>query len=173
MTCSNNPRQQQDLTLREFLKHDMELLQLDKNDNSHHKISNAVEQFNNLIRLLHDRELPTDIAEKINGDITALNSSPFLGRSFLHLLKKKQNKIITLLEKELKLVPKNYYRNLWMILGMSAFGLPLGVAFGLSLGNIGLLAIGLPIGMAIGLVVGSQLDKKAMANGKQLDIELK
>ena len=76
-------------------------------------------------------------------------------------------------EKELKIVPKNYYRNLWMVLGMSAFGLPLGVAFGLSLGNIGLLAIGLPIGMAIGTLVGSKLDKKALESGKQLDIELK
>ena len=76
-------------------------------------------------------------------------------------------------EKELKIVTKNYYRNLWMVLGMSAFGLPLGVAFGLSLGNIGLLAIGLPIGMAIGTLVGSKLDKKALESGKQLDIELK
>ena len=49
----------------------------------------------------------------------------------------------------------------------------LGVAFGLSLGNIGLLAIGLPIGMAIGTLVGSKLDKKALESGKQLDIELK
>lgn len=73
----------------------------------------------------------------------------------------------------MKLVPKNYYRNLWMILGMTTFGLPLGVAFGLSLGNIGLLALGLPIGMVIGLAVGSSLDKKASENGKQLDIELK
>ena len=96
-----------------------------------------------------------------------------MGTALSHLIKKKQNKIIKLTEKELKIVPKNYYRNLWMVLGMSAFGLPLGVAFGLSLGNIGLLAIGLPIGMAIGTLVGSKLDKKALESGKQLDIELK
>jgi hypothetical protein len=38
-----------------------------------------------------------------------------------------------------------------MVLGMSAFGIPMGVAFGLSMGNIGLLGIGLPIGMGVEL----------------------
>ena len=56
---------------------------------------------------------------------------------------------------------------------MSAFGLPIGVAFGLSLGNLGLLGIGLPIGMGIGVALGTFLDKKAKAAGKQLEVELK
>jgi hypothetical protein len=77
------------------------------------------------------------------------------------------------LEKELKVVPKNYYRTLWMALGMSAFGLPIGTAIGLFLGNIGLLAVGLPIGMGIGAVVGTNMDKKALAEGRTMDIEIK
>ncbi|MFY8110592.1 MAG: hypothetical protein ACOVKP_01170 [Flavobacterium sp.] len=85
----------------------------------------------------------------------------------------KQTKIIKLLEKELKIVPKNYYRNLWSALGMSVFGLPMGAALGLSIGNIGLLGIGLPIGMLIGMLVGSQMDKKAFQEGRQLAIEIK
>lgn len=56
---------------------------------------------------------------------------------------------------------------------MSAFGLPVGVAIGLSIGNIGLLAIGLPIGMVIGIAVGTVMDKKAFDTGKQLEIEIK
>ena len=126
-----------------------------------------------MIKLLNDKNLTLNVIKKINDDITELNSSQVMGTALSHLIKKKQNKIIKLTEKELKIVPKNYYTNLWMVLGMSAFGLPLGVAFGLSLGNIGLLAIGLPIGMAIGTLVGSKLDKKALESGKQLDIELK
>ena len=64
------------------------------------------------------------------------------------------SQIINLLEKELKLVPKNHYTTTWLALGMTIFGLPIGVVFGSSLGNIGLMAIGLPIGMAIGMGVG-------------------
>lgn len=151
----------------------MELIQLNKIDNSNIKISNSIKQFNSLISLLNDKTLTVSVVEKINADITELNYSQVVGNSLSHLIKKKQNKIVRLTEKELKIVPKNYYRNLWMVLGMSAFGLPLGVAFGLSLGNIGLLAIGLPIGMAVGMLVGSNLDKKALESGKQLDIDLK
>ncbi|SIS83005.1 hypothetical protein SAMN05421789_10815 [Kaistella chaponensis] len=151
----------------------MELIHLNKIDNSNIKIANSIKQFNSLIKLLNDKNLTLNVIKKINDDITELNSSQVMGTALSHLIKKKQNKIIKLTEKELKIVPKNYYTNLWMVLGMSAFGLPLGVAFGLSLGNIGLLAIGLPIGMAIGTLVGSKLDKKALESGKQLDIELK
>ena len=151
----------------------MELIHLNKIDNSNIKIANSIKQFNSLIKLLNDKILTLNVIKKINDDITELNSSQVMGTALSHLIKKKQNKIIKLTEKELKIVPKNYYTNLWMVLGMSAFGLPLGVAFGLSLGNIGLLAIGLPIGMAIGTLVGSKLDKKALESGKQLDIELK
>ena len=151
----------------------MELIHLNKIDNSNIKIANSIKQFNSLIKLLNDKNLTLNVIKKINDNIKELNSSQVMGTALSHLIKKKQNKIIKLTEKELKIVPKNYYRNLWMVLGMSAFGLPLGVAFGLSLGNIGLLAIGLPIGMAIGTLVGSKLDKKALESGKQLDIELK
>ena len=150
----------------------MEIIELNKND-SNIKVNNSIEQFKQLNKLLNDKKLPVNIIEKINFEIELLNSSQLVGNSLLHLIKKKQNKIIRLTEKELKIVPKNYYRNLWMVLGMSAFGLPVGVAFGLSMGNIGLLAIGLPIGMGIGVLVGSKLDKKASESGKQLDIELK
>ena len=150
----------------------MEIIELNKND-SNIKVNNSIEQFKQLNKLLNDKKLPVNIIEKINFEIELLDSSQLVGNSLLHLIKKKQNKIIRLTEKELKIVPKNYYRNLWMVLGMSAFGLPLGVAFGLSMGNIGLLAIGLPIGMGIGVLVGSKLDKKASESGKQLDIELK
>ena len=60
-----------------------------------------------------------------------------------------------------------------MVLGMSSFGLPMGVAFGLALGNIGLMGLGLPIGMGIGLAVGTNMDKKALAEGRQLAFEAK
>lgn len=90
------------------------------------------------------------------------------GDSLLQSIKKAQTEILKLLEKEEKIVPVNHYRKLWMIMGMSTFGLPIGVAFGLSMGNLGMLGIGLPIGMAIGISVGSSMDKKAKSQGRQL-----
>ena len=89
------------------------------------------------------------------------------------MLLKKQTKIIKSLEKEFKIVTKNYYRKVWVALGMAAFGIPLGVVFGAILGNMAFLGIGLPIGMVIGIAVGSGLDKKALDENRQLDVELK
>lgn len=61
---------------------------------------------------------------------------------------------------------------MWMVLGMSAFGLPIGLMFGLMMDNLAFLGIGLPIGMGLGLTLGTALDKKAFENGNQLDLEL-
>jgi len=130
-------------------------------------------QLEELLNQLRKRNLPENIIESVNQDIEVVNAASLIGNDFRKLVKQKQNKIIKLLEKDLKVVPKNYYRNMWLALGMSVFGLPIGVAFGASIGNMGLLGVGLPIGMAIGALVGSKMDKKALEEGRQLNIEIK
>lgn len=137
------------------------------------KLNRIYVQFGELLKELSKKDLPQKIIESINLDIEELNSTSLTSNDFIKLTKQKQTKIIKVIEKELKIVPKNFYRNIWLALGMSAFGLPIGVAFGLSVGNIGLLAIGLPIGMAIGMAVGSRMDKKAFEESRQLNIEIK
>lgn len=80
------------------------------------------------------------------------------------------NRLITHLERNHKLVLPDHYRNQWMALGMAAFGVPLGVAFGLALDNMAFLGIGLPIGLSIGLALGSSMDQKAQQEGRQLRV---
>jgi hypothetical protein len=137
------------------------------------KLNRTYSQFGELLNELKKKELSQDIYKLINESIDILNSSRLSGAQLTKLIKQKQTAILKQVEKELKIVPKNYYRTLWMVIGMSAFGLPIGVAFGLSIGNLGLLALGLPIGMGIGIAVGMSMDKKAMNEGRQLNIEIK
>ncbi len=137
------------------------------------KLAYAYNQLQELIQRLNEKDISDLAKEKINLDIDEINNSSLIGRPLLATIKKKQANIVKLVEKEFKIVPINYYRNLWIALGMSLYGLPIGVAFGLSMGNIGLLAIGLPIGLAIGAAVGTRLDKKVKQEGRQLNIELK
>ncbi len=129
-------------------------------------------KFNGFLHELNDKNIPSEIAKTINGHLGELNSFSGSGSGYSRLLRKKQWKIVTLLEKELKIVPKNYYRNLWMILGMSAIGLPIGIALGIALQQMGLMGAGVPFGMAVGIAIGSVLDKKAKEKGKQLDFEM-
>jgi hypothetical protein len=137
------------------------------------KMNRMYSQFSALLNELKKKELSQDIYNLINESVDILNLSTLNGSQLSKILKQKQTAILKQVEKEHKIVPINHYRNLWMVLGMSAFGVPIGVAFGLSIGNIGLLAIGLPIGMGIGIAVGMSMDKKAMNEGRQLNIVIK
>ncbi len=130
-------------------------------------------QFEKLLTELRKKELPDGLVNAINKDIEALNASSGSGDEQRKSIKKTQMRLIKLIEKEVKLVPKNYYRNLWLTLGMAGFGIPIGVAFGASLGNMAFIGVGLPIGLAFGIALGTGMDKKALAEGRQLDLEIK
>jgi hypothetical protein len=108
----------------------------------------------------------------IEDGIKELNALDKNDRKLLMLSQKFKNKIFTSLEKDLKIVPKGFYRTRWMIIGMSAFGIPFGVTFGISMDNMGLIGLGLPIGMGIGLAIGAGMDQKAQKEGRQLVAEL-
>ena len=144
-----------------------------QSDNEDFKLNEIYAQFTKLLIELEKRELADEIVVSINQDIDEINSMTTIKKELRKQIKLRLQRIIKLLEKEVKLVPRNYYRNMWLVLGMAAFGLPMGVAFGTSLGDMAYIGLGLPIGMAIGQGVGDGMDKKAMKEGRQLDVEIK
>ncbi|RQO31168.1 hypothetical protein DBR32_08570 [Taibaiella sp. KBW10] len=137
------------------------------------KGSKAYLQLAALLSEIRKRELPDAVAGLINNDVVALNAIPDGGNELLKAIRQRQGNMIKNLEKHVKVVTKNYYRNIWLPVGMTAFGLPIGVTIGVSLGKMGLLGVGLPIGMFIGILVGVSLDKKALKEGRQMDIDIK
>ncbi len=153
----------------------MEIKDLEKKSNigQDKKLINKYVYFDKLINELKKREMPSEIANSVNQYIEGINSFSGLNKDLLKHIRKSQSDILKLIEKELKIVPKNLYRSRLMAIGMSAFGIPFGVAFGVSLDNMALLAIGLPIGMVVGMAIGAGMDKKADEEGRQLDLELK
>lgn len=145
----------------------------ERQDNSgNNKLSRIYDQLGELLKELKKKELPHQIIESVNQDVEELNSTTLTSNELRKLVKQKQTKILKLVEGELKITQKNYYRNLWFSLGMT-FGAGIGVSFGITIGNMGLLGIGIPIGMVIGIAVGSAMDKKAFEEGRQLDVEIK
>jgi ABC-type phosphate/phosphonate transport system permease subunit len=137
------------------------------------KEKNNYDQLQQLLIAVAEKDIPDSVIEKINLVINFLNNVEEGNSRFQKMMKKAEADILKLLEKELKMVPVNHYKKLWMVLGMSAFGMPLGVAFGISVGNLGLLGLGFPIGMGIGVFFGISQDKKALAEGRQLAFEAK
>lgn len=135
------------------------------------KLEKAYQDLDGLIGALNKKEVPTDLSASINQDIGLINTFSGTEGELTKALKNTNAKIRKVVAKELKLVAQGHYRNLWMILGMSAFGIPMGVVFSTSLGNFAFLGLGLPIGMGIGIALGVGMDKKAENDGRQLDIE--
>ncbi len=136
------------------------------------KLKEKFLQLNTLLVELRKRELPSSIVISINYYIDELNLTSKVGNELRKLLNKRLTMIIELVEKELKLAPKNYYRNYWQALGIAVFGLPMGVVFGFILDNMSYIGIGLPIGFSIGMAVGASMDKKALEEGRQLNIDI-
>ena len=136
------------------------------------KVLSRYHQLGELLKALEKRELPNEIVDFINQHIELLNSISDSEKYFAKTIKEKENEIIKHIEKKINLVPKNYYRKRWLALGIGAFGLPIGVTIGSVSGNMGMLGAGLPIGLGIGSVVGSNMDKKAFNEGRQLDYEI-
>jgi hypothetical protein len=129
------------------------------------KEKNNYDQLQQLLTAVAEKDIPDSMIEKINLVINSLNNIEEGNTRFQKMIKKAEADILKLLEKELKMVPINHYKKLWMVLGMSAFGN--------SVGNLGLLGLGFPIGMGIGIFVGISQDKKAIDEGRQLAFEAK
>lgn len=130
---------------------------------------NRLEQ---LLQELRTHNLPGEVIDDINKQIDGINNWVGNEKKQIQQYTSALRKIIGILEKKLKIVPKKYYQNLWTPIGMSAYGLPLGVVFGLSLNNMAFLGIGLPFGLVIGIAVGVGMDKKAAREGRQLNFQL-
>lgn len=122
----------------------------------------SIRDFQDLIDAINSKNLSAETAELVQNKVQYLNSLEVSSKPFLKELKKVKKDILEVLQKKQKLVPENYYTSLWMALGMSVFGLPIGMVISSFTGKISFIAIGLPLGMTIGSFYGAHLDKKAV-----------
>lgn len=143
------------------------------NSQSDLKLNEAHSQFETLLKELEKKKLPESTISLINNCVNEINSTEIKGTQLIKLIRKQQKELLKQVEKIHKIVPKNYCQSFWLLIGMTAFGLPIGLIIGLSLNNIGLLGLGLPIGIGIGVIIGVIMDKKALNEGRQLNLEIK
>lgn len=134
------------------------------------KLVKAYAQLALLLVALKKKELPKEIIGTINTTIHALNAVVGTDKELKKQTKKAQANILKLIEKELKLVPKNHYQNTYLAIGMALGMTVVGVPIGTASGNMGLMGVGLCFGMVFGIVLGKAKDKKALEAGEQLDV---
>lgn len=142
-----------------------------ENTDHNKKLVKAYSRIQLLIDELNKKEIPDQIATSINSQIKLLDSFEGSEKDLTRFINKTCTKILELVKKELGLVAKHYYQNLWMAIGISAFGMPFGILWFVVLQNPAFIAIGLPLGLPIGMAIGIQKDKKAKEENKQLQID--
>jgi hypothetical protein len=124
--------------------------------------------FKSLIHELNNRDLTPEVSNVVNNQIQLVNNAS--DEDLSNALSRAKRRILGVLAKKMNIVAKNHYTGLWLSLGIAIFGLPLGVAMGISLGNMAFMGVGLAMGIPIGLAIGAGLDKKANEEGRQLSI---
>lgn len=140
--------------------------------NSDEELNKKFIEFKNLVLALKEKELPTEIIAEINNEINLINNFDGNATALLKHYKNSLAGIISLLESRLSIVPKGYYRNKWMAIGIVVFGIILGTSLGVAFNNMAFIALGIPLGVGLGLAIGRVKDKKAFDKGNQLDIEI-
>jgi ABC-type oligopeptide transport system substrate-binding subunit len=133
----------------------------------------SYDQLRLYLNLLEKKSISTDLVAAINVEIEELNSIADQDEKLPKMIRKKQYKIVRLVEKKHKIVPQKYYRNMWFLLGASVIGLPLGILSNALSSNIDTLGLGPLLGMLLGMALGAVMDKKALKEGRQLEVELK
>ena len=132
-----------------------------KNIDHNKKLVKAYSRIQLLIDELNKKEISDEIATSINSDIILVDSFEGSEKELTRLINKTCSRILDLVKKELGLVTKHYYQNIWMAIGMTVFGMPFGILWFAILQNPAFIAIGLPMGLPIGMAIGIQKDKKA------------
>lgn len=130
------------------------------------KLTKSCVSLSNLLLAIEEKEVEfSELTEEINRLERLLS-----GDTKANQLRALYTDITKIMLKEYKYVTPRYYTSLWMVLGMTIFGVPFGVIFGAALDNMAFLSIGMPIGMPIGMAIGAGKDKQAENEGKVLNI---
>ncbi len=125
-----------------------------------------------LIEELENHNLTPDTESAVNTIITNYNAYNGPAEKLGRTIGKARVDILRVVEKNMKLIPKNAMLIRWMGIGMSAFGISLGAAYFVVLGNMAFMGVGIGIGLSIGVAIGAGLDNKAKKENRQLNIEL-
>lgn len=130
---------------------------------SHQRLLHGVAK---LMNALQQKEVDaSQLSEEMRELKEALNDKTNIGQ-----LRSNYNSILKKVRESYGYITPGYYQIQWMAIGMTAFGLPFGVVFGMTLGNFAFIGVGIPIGMSIGIALGAGKDKKAKDEGKMLSL---
>ena len=147
------------------------------------KLAKAYARFEQLISEIQHKDLPQELAEKINRETRELNTFEGSSKELRKHIEKAKDRIVVLLKNTLGIVPSGYYKAYWMSMGVFV-GFMIGALIGFLTGDItdmdslidsitdlDSVGIGLPLGVLPAYIYGHFADKKAYKEGRELNVE--
>lgn len=125
---------------------------------SDEKIQKALNELIIVFEDLDRREIPTESVSELLKRLKNI----LVQELHLKQINRLKTDLLGALRKQFGLVTPKYYQTLWMILGMTIFGVPFGMIFSLAIDNMAFLGLGFGFGMPIGMAIGIAKDKKAL-----------
>lgn len=135
------------------------------------KLLVAYQKLEDLFDALDKKEMDEEHLLFINSEIKLLNLFAGSDKDLIKHLKKSYTRILSFIEKELKLVRKHHYQNKWMVFGMVGgvfiSYLFKAIDYSATWNSIG---FAISMGLIAGLLAGKNRDKKAKSLGQQLEL---
>lgn len=129
---------------------------------SDEKLQKALNELIPIFEDLDRRQIPT---ESIADQLKSLKNILTVEELRLKQVVRLKADLLGVLRRQYGLVTPKYYQTLWMILGMTIFGVPFGMIFSFAIDNMAFLGLGFGFGMPIGMAIGIAKDKKALEDG--------
>ncbi len=149
----------------------MHIHHLEISADSDEKLYASITHLKILISEIENKGVPEEVCYKINYQIDKMNSFANKKEGILNRqLEITYYRILYILRRDVGIIPENYYRNLYLALGMSVFGLPLGALIASFLENTSYLIFGMLFGLAVGIVIGSKKDQIADKENKVIRV---
>ncbi len=131
------------------------------NSISDEKLQKALNDLIPIFEDLDQREIPTESL----ADLLKRLKNMLVAELHLKQIVRFKADLLAALRKQYGLVTPKYYQTLWMVLGMTIFGVPFGLIFSMAIDNMAFLGLGFGFGMPIGMAIGIAKDKKAQEDG--------
>lgn len=128
---------------------------------SDEKLQKALNELIPIFEDLDRREIPTESV----ADLLKRLKNILVSELHLKQVTRLKADLLASLRRQYGLVTPKYYQTLWMVLGMTIFGVPFGMIFSMAIDNMAFLGLGFGFGMPIGMAIGIAKDKKALEDG--------
>ncbi|MDB4335055.1 hypothetical protein OAA06_01715 [bacterium] len=136
------------------------------------RLNRKYKRLQKLIVELNKKDLKGQMVALSNSYVDQINRYEGGEEQLLIIVQNSYNRILSFAKEEFDIVYSGYYGGTWGLIGMSAFGFPLGLIGFLITANEVHVLLGMPLGCLLGYLIGHLKDTSAKRYNKQISMSV-